>query len=121
MCVIAHTMRIAILGTGPIGSTFALHLARAGHDVTAIARGKRLEQLRADQGIVTVDGERAAVKVSPELDPAVPFDLVLVTVLATGVGAVLPRSRRASPWCGGSATPSRRRRWACSPARRRRW
>ena len=90
MCVIAHTMRIAILGTGPIGSTFALHLARAGHDVTAIARGKRLEQLQADQGIVTVDGERAAVKVSPALDPAVPFDLVLVTVLATGVGAVLP-------------------------------
>jgi len=90
MCVIAHTMRIAILGTGPIGSTFALHLARAGHDVTAIARGKRLEQLQADQGIVTVDGERAAVKVSPTLDPAVPFDLVLVTVLATGVGAVLP-------------------------------
>jgi 2-dehydropantoate 2-reductase len=90
MCVIAHTMRIAVLGTGPIGSTFALNLARAGHDVTAIARGKRLEQLQAAQGIVTVDGERAAVKVSPELDPAVPFDLVLVTVLATGVGAVLP-------------------------------
>ena len=43
-------MKLAILGTGGIGSTFAFHLARAGHDVTVIARGKRLEQLRATGG-----------------------------------------------------------------------
>jgi 2-dehydropantoate 2-reductase len=37
---------------------FALQLSRAGHDVTAIARGRRLEELRAG-AIVTADGHRA--------------------------------------------------------------
>ena len=52
-------MQIAIIGLGGIGSTFALQLARAGHDVTAIARGRRLEQLERDAAIVTAAGERA--------------------------------------------------------------
>lgn len=83
-------MKIAIVGTGPIGSTFAFQLARKGHEVTVIARGKRLEQLQADQAIVTVDGQRAAVSVSAALDPAVAYDLVLVTVLESQVDVVLP-------------------------------
>ena len=83
-------MKIAILGTGAIGSTFAFQLARNTHDVTVIARGKRLEQLQAEQAIVTVTGERAAVTVSAALDPAINYDLVLVVVLASQVDAVLP-------------------------------
>ena len=83
-------MNIAIVGTGGIGSTFALYLSRAGHDVTVIARGKRLEQLQRDQAIVTSTGERAKVNVSAALDSTTPWDLVLVTVLAPQVDAVLP-------------------------------
>lgn len=83
-------MHIAILGTGAIGSTFAFQLAQVGHDVTVVARGARLEQLQADQAIVRVTGERAPVRVAAELDKAVAYDLVLVTVLAPQVGAVLP-------------------------------
>ena len=83
-------MKIAIVGTGSIGSTFAFQLARNAHDVTVVARGKRLEQLQAEQAIVTVSGERAAVTVSAALDPAINFDLVLVVVLASQVDAVLP-------------------------------
>lgn len=83
-------MRIAILGPGAIGSTFAFQLSRARHDVTVIARGSRLEQLTKDQAIVRADGERAAVTVAASLDTSVPFDLLLVTVLAPQVGAVLP-------------------------------
>ena len=83
-------MQIAIVGTGAIGSTFAFHLSKAGHAVTVIARGSRLEQLQRDQAIVLVTGERAAVGVSPELDATTPWDLVLVTVLASQVDAVLP-------------------------------
>ena len=86
-------MKIAVLGPGPIGSTFAFHLARAGHAVTVIARGARLERLQADEAIVTVDGERAAVEVATALDPTVPFDLVLVSMLATQVEPVLPALR----------------------------
>lgn len=83
-------MKIAVLGTGGIGSTFAFQLAQAGHEVTVIARGKRLEQLQRDQAIVRSTGQRAAVHVSAAIDEAVPWDLVLVTVLASQVDAVLP-------------------------------
>ncbi len=83
-------MKIAIVGTGSIGSTFAFQLARSAHDVTVIARGERLEQLQAERAIVTVSGERATVSVSAALDPATDYDLVLVTVLAPQVDSVLP-------------------------------
>lgn len=84
-------MRIAIVGTGAIGSVFAYQLARAGHEVTVVARGRRLEQLRLDQAIVLTSGERAPVEVHAELDESQPYDLVLVTVLATQVEPLLPR------------------------------
>ncbi|WP_437335029.1 ketopantoate reductase family protein [Sorangium sp. So ce394] len=83
-------MKIAIVGAGRIGSTFAFQLARAGHEVTVVARGARLAQLRRDEAIVTAAGERAAVGVSAALDEATAWDLVLVTVLAHQVDEVLP-------------------------------
>jgi 2-dehydropantoate 2-reductase len=86
-------MQIAIVGPGGIGSTFAFQLARAGHDVTVVARGARLAQLQRDRAIVRAGkrGERrAAVDVSPALDVSTAWDLVLVTVLASQVDAVLP-------------------------------
>lgn len=83
-------MKIAILGAGSIGSTFAFQLSRAGHEVTVIARGQRLEQLEREKAIVKSSGERAEVRVAPVLDPAIEFELVLVTVLAAQVDAVLP-------------------------------
>lgn len=83
-------MKIAIVGTGGIGSTFALHLAQAGHEVTVVARGKRLEQLQRDRAVVTTSGQRAAVQVSAVLDTTVGYDLVLASVLAAQVDGVLP-------------------------------
>lgn len=83
-------MQIAIVGPGGIGSTFAFQLSRAGHEVTVIARGKRLERLQRDRAIVNVAEERAAVRVSAALDATTEWDLVLVTVLANQVDAVLP-------------------------------
>jgi 2-dehydropantoate 2-reductase len=83
-------MQIAIVGTGGIGSTFALQLSKAGHAVTVIARGSRLEQLRNDGAIVTVEGERTPVHVSGELDTTTQWDLVLVTVLVSQVDVLLP-------------------------------
>ncbi|PTL77457.1 ketopantoate reductase family protein [Vitiosangium sp. GDMCC 1.1324] len=83
-------MKIAIVGPGSIGSTFAFHLARAGHDVTVVARGARLARLEKDRAIVTTDDRRAPVEVSAALDTTTPWDLVLVTVLESQVDAVLP-------------------------------
>ncbi len=79
------SLRIAVLGVGGIGSTFAFQLARTGqHEVTAIARpnSARLQQLQRDRGIVNIKGERAAVQVTDTLDEQIPYDLVLVTLLA---------------------------------------
>ena len=86
-------LRIAILGVGGIGSAFAFQLARAGgHSVTVVARpdSLRLQQLMRDQGIVKATGERADVIVTGKLDQEIAYDLVLVTLLAHQVMAVVP-------------------------------
>lgn len=83
-------MKIAVLGPGAIGSTFAFQLARAGHEVTLVARGSRLEELKREAAVVKTSGERAPVEVWASLDPSAAFDLVLVTVLAPQVAATLP-------------------------------
>ena len=95
-------LRVAVLGVGNIGSTFAFQLARiGGHDVTVVARpgSKRLEQLRRDGAIVDVKGERASLHVTDALDEQTPFDLVIVTLLAHQVDAVLPALRRSAAGC----------------------
>jgi 2-dehydropantoate 2-reductase len=63
---------------------------RAGHAVTMVARGARLEALQNDPAIEDVSGVRAQVEVATELDQRTAWDLVLVTVLAHQVDAVLP-------------------------------
>ena len=40
-------MRICVVGAGAIGGYLAVHLARAGHAVAAIARGPHLAAIRA--------------------------------------------------------------------------
>ena len=96
------SLRIAVIGVGNIGSTFAFQLARiGGHDVTVVARpgSRRLEQLRRDGAIVDVQGVRASVHVTDALDEQTPFDLVVVTLLAHQVDAVLPALRRSAARC----------------------
>ena len=95
-------LRIAVLGVGKIGSTFAFQLARAGHhDVTVVARpgSVRLQQLQRDEGIVDVKGERASARVTDTLDEQTPYDLVIVTLLAHQVDAVLPTLQRSAAKC----------------------
>jgi 2-dehydropantoate 2-reductase len=89
-------MQIAVVGPGGIGSTFAFQLARAGHDVTVVGRGARLEQLARDGAIVTTAGDSAPVRVSGELDAATEWDLVLVTVLVSEVDVLLAPLGRAA-------------------------
>ena len=95
-------LRIAVLGAGKIGSTFASQLARVGgHDVTAIARpaSVRLKQLQRDAGIIGVKGERASVRVIDTLDEETPYDLVIVTLLAHQTDAMLPALQRSAARC----------------------
>jgi 2-dehydropantoate 2-reductase len=44
-------MRFAILGSGAVGGYYGARLARAGHDVTFIARGAHLEAIR-ERGLI---------------------------------------------------------------------
>ncbi len=38
-------MKTLVMGTGVIGSVYAGHLGQAGHEVTLLARGSRLDDL----------------------------------------------------------------------------
>lgn len=94
-------LKIAVLGCGKIGSTFAFQLARADNDVTVIARPEsiRLRQLRRDNGIVTVEGQRAGVRITDTLDEETPYDLAIVTVVAHQIDALLPALQRSKAKC----------------------
>ena len=92
-------LRIAVLGVGRIGSTFAFQLARTGgHAVTAIARpgSLRFGQLQREGAIVNTEGERADVTLADTLDEHTPYDLVIVTLLAHQIDAVLPQLQRSA-------------------------
>ena len=92
-------LRIAVLGAGKIGSTFASRLARiGGHDVTVIARtgSVRLKQLERDRAIVDTTGERTSVHVAGVLDEQVAYDLLIVTLLAHQTDALLSTLHRSA-------------------------
>jgi len=89
-------MRIVVLGAGGVGGYFGAKLARAGEDVTFVARGAHLAAIRAAGLRVrsTIEGE-AVVKVAAVEDTTglPPADVVLLTVKAYGTEAVLERAR----------------------------
>lgn len=94
-----QNLQIAILGAGRIGSTFAFQLARNGHHkVTAITRPQsaRFHQIEGDSGIINTKGERAEVRLRDSFDEEIPYDLVIVTLLAHQIDAVLPALKRSS-------------------------
>jgi 2-dehydropantoate 2-reductase len=78
-------MRFAILGSGAVGGYYGARLARAGHDVTFIARGAHLAAIRA-RGLEIrspMTGD-FIVRARAEEDPSSvgPVDLVIVAVKA---------------------------------------
>ncbi len=69
--------------------------------MTVVARpgSVRLAQLRRDGAIVDVKGERATVKVLDVLDEETPYDLVIVTIMAFQLDAVMPGLQRSAATC----------------------
>ncbi len=87
-------MRILVYGTGPLGSLFAARLQAAQHDVSILARGQRLADLR-EYGIVLEDamtGERTTTRVTvvEQLTPDDAYDLVIVVMRKNQVKEILP-------------------------------
>ena len=77
-------MKICIYGAGAIGGHVAVRLARAGHDVSVVARGAHLAAIQANGLTLELAGERLTAKVaaSDDADDLGPQDLVIVTVKA---------------------------------------
>lgn len=87
-------MRILVIGAGMIGSVYGGRLARAGHDVTAMARGRRLVAI-TNGGLKlhdVVSGRRDEARVAAVTAPApdAVYDLVLVTVRDAQLPPLLP-------------------------------
>ena len=86
--------KILVYGAGPLGSLFAARLHQGGNDVSILARGRRLSELR-EYGIVLADaqtGEESVTRVNvvDDLAPGDVYDLVLVIMRKNHALQVLP-------------------------------
>ena len=88
-------MKIAIYGAGAMGGYIGALLARAGVDVTLIARGPHLEAMQAKGLTLLMGGEAIITRPFCTDDPAKagPQDYVLVTLKAHSVPTAVPRMR----------------------------
>ena len=87
-------MKILVYGAGPLGSLFAARLHEAGHNVSLLARGQRLADLRK-YGIVLVDTQTdqetvACPQIVERLDPQDVYELVLVIMRKNRTLEILP-------------------------------
>jgi len=85
-------MRIAVMGTGSTGGYFGGMLARAGNDVSLIARGANLEAIQTNGLKVVRDDEEFAVQCLATDNPIEvgPVDLALICVKTYQIGPALP-------------------------------
>jgi 2-dehydropantoate 2-reductase len=86
--------KVLVYGAGPLGSLFAARLEQGGNDVSILARGRRLAELR-EHGIVVEDvltEERTTARASvvEELAPDDAYDLVLVIMRKNHALQILP-------------------------------
>src|SRR4051794_34590048 len=85
-------MRIAVVGLGAIGGLLAARLARAGHEVAALARGETLARVRA--GGLQLDNAQGSVSVplnvSDDASSLGIHELVVIAVKAPALAAAAP-------------------------------
>lgn len=90
-------MKIAVVGAGAIGGYLGAKLARAGEDVTFIARNRNLAAINANGfRLILEDGSEehaTTVHAVQKMVDAGPQDAVLLTVKAHQVGDLLPELR----------------------------
>ncbi len=87
-------MKTLVFGAGPLGSLMAARLHEAGQDVTLLARGQRLEDLK-EHGVVLesgIDGPRTVtrVKTTESLEPDDVYDLIMVVMRMNQAVKILP-------------------------------
>jgi 2-dehydropantoate 2-reductase len=84
-------MRICIYGAGAIGGYMGACLARAGYEVSLVARGPHMQAIQANGLTLKMAGESLTQKITCTDDPAElgPQDYVIVTLKAHSVPAVV--------------------------------
>ena len=86
-------MRICVVGAGAVGGMTGAWFARAGHEVSLVARGAHLEAIQK-RGLTLISGGRSEVHpVRASSEPA-DFgvqDAVFICLKAYSIGAMLPR------------------------------
>jgi 2-dehydropantoate 2-reductase len=108
-------MKILFYGAGPLGSLYAARLQDSGQEVSVLARGQHLADIR-EHGIVLEDaatGQRTATRVDvvERLEPTDAYDLVVVLMRRNKIPAVLPvlAENRTTPdvlfMCNSAAGP----------------
>lgn len=92
----ATPLRFVILGAGALGSILGAHLARAGHSVVMLARGRRAAQVASEGlrigGLAQID-QAVPVLVEPERCPDA--DVLIVATKTHGTAAALEPLRAA--------------------------
>lgn len=86
-------MKVCIYGAGAIGGWIGVKLAKAGCELSVVARGATLEALKRDGLVLAQGDERTSVPVKASDDPAAlgTQDLVVVAVKAPALSAVAER------------------------------
>lgn len=81
-----NPLKVAVMGAGAVGCYFGGLLARAGHDVTLIARPEHVEAIRRDGLRMETRAFDERVRVAASADPAAVqgADLLLFCVKSTG-------------------------------------
>ncbi|NKZ10844.1 ketopantoate reductase family protein [Mycolicibacterium septicum DSM 44393] len=87
--------RVAVVGAGSIGSAFAFHLARAGHDVTLVARNPLRRSYVQQHGLVARSRlglwrRKSSIPVRVEGALSGQFDLVIVAVQRPQIESLIP-------------------------------
>ena len=87
-------MKIAVIGAGGVGGYFGGRLARAGHDVTFVARGRHLEAMRA-RGLRIESGLGNAViqpvQATSDIASVGPVDVTMFCVKLWDVESTAPQ------------------------------
>jgi 2-dehydropantoate 2-reductase len=86
-------MKFLIAGAGAIGAYVGARMARAGQDVTLFARGPHLRAMQ-ERGVRVLSPEgdfEVRAKVTGDLEPAGPVDVVILAVKAHSLPDLAPR------------------------------
>ncbi len=92
-------MKVCIYGAGVIGGILASALARAGHEVSVIARGAHLEAVKAGGLTVVTPEERVTSRVAAGSDPR-DFGVQDFVIVATKTPAFFDVARGIAPLIG---------------------